>query len=720
MAGLHLRRCAHKGLWMTAEPHALDPLFKPRSVAFIGGSNLNGTLRYHRDLAFAGETFLINPKYEELQGFKCLPSIEALPYAPDLAFVGIRREAAIEAIDALRQIGCKAIVCNAAGFAETGPNGVDLQKRLIAATGDMAMIGPNSAGLVNYLEPMAAMLDHFGIHQVETGVAICSQGGGFLCDAVFSDRGLPITHMVGAGNQAVTGLDACIDYLLDDPRVTAIGLSFEGLRNIDGLRKAAHKALHLGKPIVAIKFGKTAAGAHAAASHTASMTGAGASWEALFDRLGIISTDSESEFFETLKLCHSGQMPKGRRVLVTAVSGVMGVMLADHLSAAGFELPQPSGARIAKLREVLPAIATPANPQDVTMAAWNNVDQQTAIYSTLIEEGYDTAIMVQNYPREGMWDVKEYDAQVEALAAACAQTDIAGMQLAPMVDCFPVEARNHTQALGLAAMQGLEECIKAMNHALWWRERSSALASEDAPRGDRPSMAAPSVGRRWNEPEAKRLLTEYQITVPDGRVVVPEKAAETASEIGFPVALKAVDERLLHKTEVGAVRIGLQSASEVAAAIATMRVTMAERVPHIPLNQVLVEQMATDVVAEVMASVTFDAAIGPVMMIAGGGIEAELWNDSTLLAAPFARSEMARALERLKVNQRLKGWRGRPAGDREALLTLLERLADFAMTTGAEEIEINPILVGTHGAWAVDAVLKLADAAPEQATENVA
>lgn len=688
--------------------HKLDPLFNPRSVAFIGGSNLNPALKYHRELGFTGETWVVNPKYESLEGYPCVPSIEDLPEAPDLAFIAIRREAAVEAVSQLRAKGCKALVCNAAGFAETGESGGDLQKQLVEAAGDMAMLGPNAVGLVNFINPMAAMMDQFGVHSVDRGVAIVSQGGGLLCDAVFSDRGLAITHLVGGGNQAQTGMESCVDYLLDDPRVSAVGLSFESLRDTAILRQAAVKSLKLGKPIVAIKFGKTEAGAHAAASHTASMTGAGAAWEALFDRLGIISVSTESEFFETLKLIHSGQMPKGRRVLVASVSGVLGVMLADHLSAAGFELPQPTGERITRLREVLPVMATPCNPQDVTMGAWNDKARQIAIYSALLDEGYDAALMVQNYPRERMWDVSEYAAQVEALGEACRGRGVAAMQLAPMIDCFPADARDHTQSLGLAAMQGLDECIRALNHAVWWQERRDQLLTAGVDQLAQVCSEQPQVGVRLDEAVAKGLLAAAGVDVPVLRTTTPDKAHEAAAEIGFPVALKALDARLLHKTEVGAVKIGLYSPDAVRTAVANMRADMLRLAPDIPLTTVLVEAMAPDVVAEVMASISHDPSVGPVMMIAGGGVEAELWNDSTLLAAPFTRQEISRSFCRLKAAQRINGWRGRPAGDIEALLDALQALAGFALSNKVEEVEINPILVGKTGALAVDAVLKTA------------
>ena len=685
----------------------LDRLFKPRRVAFVGGRNLVPALKYHRDLGFSGESWVVHPHYDSIEAFPCFSSVENLPSSPDLAFVSINREASIDAIHSLRIKGCHAVVCNAAGFAETGDDGQILQERLISAAGEMAMLGPNAIGLVNFVDPMAAIMDQFGVTFVENGVAIVSQGGGFLCDAVFCDRSLAITHMVACGNQAVIGVEACMDYLLDDPRICAIGLSFEGVRDIGSLRRAAVKALELGKPIVAIKFGRTDEGARAATSHTASMTGTGDSWDALFDRLGIISVSSESEFFETLKLVDAGQIPKGRRALVTAASGVMGVMLADHLSAAGFELPQPSGDCTDKLRKLLPEIATPCNPQDVTMAVWNDRERQSAIYSILLDEGYDVALMVQNYPREGMWDITEYEAQIEAMGSACTGRDIAALQLAPMVDCFPAEAREHTRDLGLAPMQGLEECMKALSHAVWWRERREALKAEGFDKLAEVSFPFPSSGRRIDEAAAKSMLRRAGIPVPAFAACDPDQAVDSAIEIGFPVVLKALDSQLVHKTECGAVRVGLKTAQDVSEAVKDMREDLARLAPEVAFKRVLVEAMVPDVVTEIMASFILDPVTGPMMMIASGGLEAELWNDRALLAAPFSRDAVERTLSSLKVNKRLAGWRGAPAGDREALLQVLVSLARLAESGQALGIEINPILVGSNGAVAVDVVLEL-------------
>ena len=695
----------------------LDPLFRPRSVAFIGGSNLSAALRYHRDLGFSGTTHVVSPRYKELEGFACVPRIEDLAEAPDLAFVAIRAELAIEAVETLRIRGCRAVICNAAGFSELGEGGADLQSRLIAAAGDMSMLGPNSMGMINFADPMAMMMDHFGVAPCENGAAIVSQGGGLLCDAVFADRGLPVTQLVGCGNQAVTGVADCADYLIGDPRVRVVGLAFEGMPEVATLRRAAEKALALGKPLVALKLGVSKVGAVAAATHTASMAGASAAWEALFDRLGIVSTASESEFFESLKLFASGKVPKGRRVLVTAASGVTGVMMADHLSAAGFELPQPSAEVAEKLRVHLPGIATPGNPQDVTMASWNDRARQEAIYSELMAEDYDIALMVQNYPRDGMWDIAEYAAQVEALGAACAGRDVVAAQLAPLADCFPEAARRQTADLGLVPLQGLEESVASLRHGVWWQERRAELAEAGLPLA--VSHGSGPEGLRLNEAEAKDMLAAAGIPVPESRVTTPESAAEAAAQIGFPVVVKALDARLLHKSEVGAVKTGLRSPEDVTRAVDEMRSEMARKAPDIPLNRLLVEAMAAPPVVEIMASITQDPSVGPVMMIAGGGVQAELWNDSTLIAAPFNRAEIARGLDRLKTSRLIEGWRGSPSGDREALLDALEAMARCAETQCTSEIEVNPILVGENGVVAVDAVVKLGSVA-EVPAENIA
>ena len=686
-----------------------EALFRPKSVAFIGGSNLRATLRYHRELGFAGESWVVNPKYPDLEGYSCFPSIEDLPGTPDLAFVAVRRGASLNIVTALREAGCRAVICNAGGFAELGEEGTLLQRTLVEAAGDMVLIGPNAIGIANFADPLAAMMDHFGCRPPGPGVAIISQGGGLLCDVVFADRSLRITHLVGCGNQAMTTVADCADWLLEDPRVTAIGLAFEGLPETAALRRAAAKAVRLGKPIIAMKFGRTEVGARAAASHTASMVGASDAWDALFDRLGIIGAGTLSIFLEMLKLADSGRMPKGRRVLVAAASGVTGIMLADRLSEAGFDLPQPSAETAARLRPLLPEIATPCNPQDITMAAWNDLPRQQAIYEALIADGYDIAMMVQNYPRTGMWDIAEYSAQVKALGNACLGQAVVGVQVAPLVDCFPEPAREETRRLGLVPLQGLDEAIAALDGLIRWQDSRSAML-EEGPEGlaiDWPDTPPPS---QWqDEASAKAMLAGHGIPVPAAGLATADTAPRLAAEIGFPVALKALDPRILHKSEIGAVRLGLTSQEDVAAAVLVMRREMAEKAPEIPLTRLLVEAMAQDVVAEVMASVTVQPGVGPMMLIAGGGVEAELWNDRALIAFPVTERTIDAALGKLRSSRRIDGYRGAPPGDRPGLVDALMALARFAEAhrDRLEEIEINPILVCRQGVVAVDALLKL-------------
>lgn len=696
---------------MSSEPEkpensgGLEALFNPESVLFVGGSNLEPALKYHKDQGFAGSTWVLNPRRDTVAGYSCYAKLRDLPHAPDLAFVAIRREAAVEVISALRDAGCKAVICNAAGFAEMGENGAEIDGAFRKAVGDMAVLGPNSIGLANFVDPMAAMMDHFGATRVNDGVAIVSQGGGFLCDMVFANRGLPITHLVGCGNQVVTDVAACTDYLLDDPRVKAVGIAFEGLSDVSGLRAAATKAARLGKPLVAFKLGRTEVGADAVASHTAAMAGAAAAWDAFFDAHAIAATKTEAEFMETLKLFYTGQVPKGRRALVTAASGVNCVMVADHMSEAGFEFPQPSEKTKEKLKTLLPDIATPANPQDVTMAAWNDLDRQEAVFATLMDEGYDIAVLVQNYPRDGMWDVAEYAAQTEALGRACGGRETAGILLAPLADCLPGIGHDHCRKIGLAPMQGQEEMVLALTHALNWHERAGALIDPDSPVTPRDTGPGSEL---LDEAQGKNLLQDAGIRVPQGVVAPLSDAVRQSASLVGPFAVKAMDVRLLHKTEAGAVRIGIENTEELALALTSMQADMAKRVPDIPLETVLIEEMVPPPVAEVMASVTWDASVGAVMMIAGGGVEAELWNDSVLVALPAGDDDISRALDRLKLSKKLAGWRGAPAGDRVGLIRALMALqALYAARAEIDMIEINPILVGTETVTAVDAVVRV-------------
>lgn len=696
---------------------SLAPLFEPRSVVFVGGSNLEPALRYHRDEGFAGRTYVVNPTRAQIGGIATVPSIEALPEAPDLAFVAIRREAAVEAIAALREAGCRAVVCNAAGFAETGPEGAALQARLVEAAGGMALLGPNAIGLANFLRPMAAMMNHFGAAHVERGAAIVSQSGGLLCDMVFADRGLAITHLVGCGNQAVTGAVDCALHLIGVEGVAAVGIAFEGLGDLAGLRRAAVKAQEAGKPLVALKFARTEAGREAAKTHTASMTGEARAWDALLDRLGIVSTHAPAEFIETLKLAVHG-FPRGRRAMAATVSGASGILLADHLTAGGIALPQPSAEGAAALRALLPEIATPANPMDVTMAAWNDRARQEAIYGALMDDlareaPLDAAIMIQNYPREGMWEIGEYAAQAEAIAAAAGPRGVTAIECATLAECMPEEARARAAALGIVPLQGLGETVAALAHAAHWHERRAAIAAE----GAWTLAAAPparSRGATVDEASAKARLRAAGVPVPDGIACPPGKAADAARRLGFPVAVKALEPALLHKTEAGAVALGLGDGEAVAEAVAAMAGRLAAS-GHGTLSRVLVETMAGEAVAEVMASVTHDEATGPLMVIAGGGVAAELWEDTTLLAAPFTRAEIARALDRLKTARLIAGWRGGPPGDRAALLDALEALGTLGLAADIAEIEVNPIRVGRagHGVAAVDAVLTLIGARGE-------
>ena len=401
---------------MNAE-HLLAAL-NPRHLAFFGGALLGPILEMLRGQGFDGVVSVVNPTRDAIAGYACLRTVKDLPSPPDMAFLAVNRIETARLVPRLAAMGCKAAIIHAGGFAEMGADGAAAQEALVAASGDMAMFGPNAPGFVNFLDGASAFMDNVGSVRFKRGAAIVSQGGGFLYDAAFAERGNRFSYFLGVGNQSKTSAADAIEALLYDERVSAIGLVLEGLDNAAPLERATALALQKGVPVVALKAARTAAGATASASHTAALTGEASLWRAFFRRQAIMPVNSIAELLETLKICDVTGGIGGNRVFVGTGSGIQGIILADQLADAGFALPQPSPKAAHSARAVLPEIAHPANPQDVTMKIWGDGDEEERVYTALLQDPYDMAILLNNYPPEGVSSTALFAASTRALIAA--------------------------------------------------------------------------------------------------------------------------------------------------------------------------------------------------------------------------------------------------------------------------------------------------------------
>ena len=308
----------------------LEKLLKPRNLAIIGGRDAEAVAKECERIGFTGQIWPVNPKREKIGGFKCFASVEDLPEAPDAVYLAIPREAAISTVKRLAEMGASGVVCYTAGFSEIGAEGTELEKALVSASGDLALVGPNCYGVINYIDKVALWPFPHGGTSPGYGAAIITQSGMLSSDLTMSQRSLPFAYMISVGNQSVLRLEDFIDVLCTKPEVKAIGLHIEGVKDISRFSEVALKALEAGVPIVALKTGSSEIGSELTVSHTASLSGSDDLFQALFDRLGIIRVSHPVQLLETLKyLCVAG-IPKGKRLVGLTCSGGGATLLADH------------------------------------------------------------------------------------------------------------------------------------------------------------------------------------------------------------------------------------------------------------------------------------------------------------------------------------------------------------------------------------------------------
>lgn len=680
----------------------LKRLLNAESLVFIGGSAMRGGVRYCQEIGFGGQVWVVNPNYEDIAGIKCLPSLEDLPATPDAAFIALSPERAVAATAKLAAMGVPAVVCYTAGFAEIDEG--RLQDDLIAAAGDAtALVGPNCIGVINYFDRVPAAIGNHGFEEWERGIAVIAQSGTITINIVGSDRSLPVGYLLSIGNQAVLDMADYIDVVADDPRVSAIVIYVEAITDARAFSAAAAKAFNKGIPIVALKAGISETGRQIALSHTGSMAGAPELYRALFDRLGIISVGSFSELLEAVKILALDAEPCGNRLSIETCSGTDSGYCADLAERYGIDLPQPEGAAKEALRSVIPPIATPMNPVDVTMVQWNDREAQATSLLTLLQQPTDAAALVINFPRAVHKNT--YMPAINAMIDVKAKTDLPCYVISNLAEGLPQDVRDELIANDVVPLQGIEDGLAAFGriaaHVPRWNAMRESGGVEprllDGPR----TANETTVHDEW---ASKAWLREAGIATPDGRFAGDARTAgAAATAIGFPVALKAAGRSLRHKSDVGAVALGLNDATTVT----NVAQAMGNDIPGV--EGFLVESMVGDAVAELIVGLRRDPLFGVSLLIGAGGIFTELVRDVRHLLLPTSRNEIKATIEALKTAPLLHGFRGRPPGDVDALVDAILALARHVETRGPDvvELDINPLLVRAagHGVVAVDALL---------------
>ena len=681
----------------------LQRLLHPRSIAFIGGSECAIALERTQALGFEGRIWAVNPRRPQLGGVPTIPSITDIDGSPDAAFIALPRALTPEAVAALRALGCGGAVIYAAGFAETGD--LDRQRALLEAADGMPLLGPNCYGFINTTARVALWPDEHALSPVERGVALVTQSGNIGCNLTMMQRGLPIAALLTLGNQADVDIAAAVDAFAQDPRITAIGLHIEGLRDPQAFTAAAARAQAAGKPVVALKTGRSPQGARIALSHTASMAGEDRICEALFERYGVARVPTLSALVETLKLLHFGGPITGRRLVSLSCSGGEAALVADLAPAPGLSFPPFSEAAARGVAATLNDLVHLDNPLDYHTFIWNQREALENTFAAAMAGGFDTALLILDTPTHPAMKPDSWLVTARAWAAAQRRVGARAVVVATLPEGMPPRLADELGAAGIAPLIGIEDALSALAAAAAIGERyARPVAALPWPTGPTSrampddGLNAATTGRVVRESEAKALLARYGLMVPMTAECALADAPQVAAGIGFPVVLKISDESIAHKSDVGGVALGLRSADEVTAAAGRM-VALGDRV--------LVEQMVGGAVAELIVGVVRDPQFGFALLIGAGGVLAELITDSVTLLLPATHEDIERAVKRLRVWTLIEGHRGRK-GDPDSVLRAIEAIADFAEAHRDDllELDVNPLLVLPDRAVAVDALIK--------------
>ena len=658
----------------------LNRLLRPKTIAVLGAGWALNVIEQCGKMKFAGQVWPVHPTRVEIGGLKAYASLADLPEPPDATFIGVNRFATIDVVAELSAMAAGGAICFASGWEEAGEAG--LQGRLVAAAGRMPILGPNCYGVINYLDGALLWPDQHGGVRVDKGVALVSQSSNIVINMGMQARGLPVAYVACLGNAAVVGLAELTGALLDDPRVTAVGLYIEGIDDAPAFAALAEKARAKGKGVAVIKSGKTESSRTAAASHTASLAGGGAASSAFLRQIGVAEVNTPSELIETLKIFHVHGPRIGTRICSLSCSGGEAGLVADLAAPYGIDFPPVPQTTHDRLFAVLGEIPTISNPLDYHTFIWGDGPKTTEVFSAMLE-AYDAGLYIIDTPRADRCDASSYQPALDAIVTAQKATGKIAFPVASMPENFGEVRVQAMMDQGICTLLGLETALAAITAAQTTPGRA----------GWRPLAALP-LRETWllTEADGKALLAGAGVAVPR---LVAGASLETLELVGLhpPYALKGLG--FAHKTESGAVRLGLSSLDGQA------------EMPG--ATGYLVEEMVTGAVAEVLVGLRRDQVYGVTLTLGMGGVTAEVLADTVTLVLPVTEDQVLEAARSLRLWPLLDGYRGRPKADMGAVAEIAVRLGALMLADDSlEEIEINPVLVLQSGAVAVDAMIRRA------------
>lgn len=699
----------------------LKRLINPGTVAVVGASETRGSFG-ERTLsnmaAFTGKVFAINPKYQTLLGRPCVPSLADMPESPDCVVLCVARPMVESMIEAAAAVKAGGVVVYASGFAETGKlDRIEAQQRLVelARHTGVRVVGPNCVGLANTRSGAGLnfMPDYAGMGHRRGPIGIVSQSGALGYTVLQGmERGIGFSHYLAAGNSCDVDVCDFVSYLAEDDGTRAIICLLEGVKDGDRFLAAARKARDAGKALIVYKTGNSETSSKAAMSHTGTMVGSAVAYRTAFADAGAIAVDDLESVLETASFFAKTAAPtRGRGVGILSTSGGAAVICADKAESHGVPLPVLEARTASALHEVVPDFGSVANPSDLTAEVLKTSETfGFCLDAFLNDAGFSAVVMPMIFAH-----ASSSGARAPTIVEAAARTD-RPLAVVWMNEWYQGPGSEVLDADPRVCMfRSADRCFSTLRAWFDWHEyrahrqleekRRSSATAEPAAR----AILSDAVGRgaALSETDSKRILACYGIDVP--REIMardPEQAASAAGRIGGPVAIKIVSPDILHKTEAGGVRLGLSTPANVREAARNILASAASYAPQARIDGISVQQMAPAGL-EIVLGVKNDRQFGPLVAAGLGGIMVELLGDTSVRLAPINDETARTMLASLKGHGLLTGFRGKPGVDIDRLVDTICRLSELAhdLKDIVDQIDVNPVIVGTSGAIAADALI---------------
>jgi acetate---CoA ligase (ADP-forming) len=684
-------------------------LFNPTSIAMVGATDKSGwsvsTLANLDRHGFDGPVYLVNPRTEIVHGRQAYRSLSDLPGPVDLAYVMVPTAAVLDVIEEGARLGIRNYVVLTAGFGETGPEGREREDKLAACcrANGLTVLGPNGNGFINATTSVTPYGLPIPPPLLPGSVGVVLQSGALASSVLaFSQvRGIGLSLLTSMGNEAVVSVTDVIDYLVDDPATKVIALFLESIRRPGEFARAARRALAAGKPIVALKIGRSGLASRTAQAHTGALVGDDAVIDAAFRRLGVVRVRSLEDLIITAGLlASSGPLP-GPRLGVVTPSGGASEIIADRAEDEGLELPPFAGETVARLTEIMPEFGSAANPLDVT--GYVVVDRtllSRALRIVAEDPGIDVVVLLSDLPRIEPPDPAPVFRLYENSTRLIGESPRPVVIVANVLTDVGAFARTLQERTGYPhVVGGIEHGMSAIGAAVRWSRARTQAPPRTVPLVTGTAPLVTGTGT-WAEHRAAAFLADNGVPVVPSELAPDESAAVAAAEgFGYPVVLKAAAEGLGHKSDVGGVRLGLTSAEDVRRAHREIRATVG--------GIGTLVQPQRDGGVELLVGVVRDPNWGLVLAVGLGGVWVEVLKDSALRLLPVDAAEVREALGELRGAKLLQGARGTEPADLDAVAETVARVCALAEALGddLESLEINPLLVRGARIEALDALI---------------